>query len=38
MNPDPGDEVVAIALVSDEGNGDADNDVDGDREGELGGQ
>ena len=37
MNPDPGDEVVAIALVSDEGNGDADNDVDGDREGEPGG-
>ena len=37
MNPDPGDEVVAIALVSDEGNGDADKDVDGDREGEPGG-
>ena len=38
MNPDPGDEVVAIALVSDEGNGDADKDVDGDREGAPGGQ
>ena len=38
MNPDPGDEVVAIALVSDEANGDADKDVDGDREGAPGGQ
>ena len=38
MNPDAGDEVVAIALVSDEGNGVADKDVDGDREGAPGGQ
>ena len=38
MSPDPGDEVVAIALVGDEVNGDADKDVDGDREGEPGGQ
>ena len=38
MNPDPGDEVVAIALVSDEGNGDTDKDVDGDLEGAPGGQ
>ena len=38
MSPDPGDEVVAIALVGDEGNGDTDKDVDGDREGEPGGQ
>ena len=38
MNPDAGDEVVAIALVSDEGNGVADEDVDGDREGAPGGQ
>ena len=38
MSPDPGDEVVAIALVGDEGNGDTDKDVDGDREGAPGGQ
>ena len=38
MSPDPGDEVVAIALVGDEGNGDTDKDVDGDREGAPDGQ
>ena len=32
MSPDPGDELVAIALVGDEVNGDADKDVDGDPE------
>ena len=38
MNPDPGDDVVAIALVGDEVNGDAGKDADGDREGAPGGQ
>ena len=38
MNPDPGDDVVAIALVGDEVNGDAGKDSDGDREGAPGGQ
>ena len=32
MSPDAGDEVVAIALVGDEVNDDADKDVDGDHE------
>ena len=38
MSPDPGDDVVAIALVGDEVNGDAGKDADGDREGAPGGQ
>ena len=38
MSPDDGDEVVAIALVGDEVNGDAGKDADGDREGAPGGQ
>ena len=38
MNPGPGDDVVAIALVGDEVNGDAGKDADGDREGAPGGQ
>ena len=38
MSPDAGDEVVAIALVGDEVNDDADKDVDDDLEGAPGGQ
>ena len=38
MSPDPDDEVVAIALVGDEVNGDSDQDAEGDQEGAPGGQ
>ena len=38
MTPDPGDEVVAIALVGDEVNGGLDDDADGDQEGTPGGR
>ncbi len=38
MSPDPGDEVVAIALVGDEVNGDAGNDAESAPEGAPGGQ
>ena len=38
MSPDSGDEVVAIALVGDEVNGDPDRDAEGDQEGAPGGQ
>ena len=38
MSPDEGDEVVAIALVGDEVNGDSDQDADDDSQGAPGGQ